>query len=168
MLEQLSYIAEITSGIVVVVTIIYLAIQVRQGMESLRSDTQQTALTIALSNTHQVMHHPEMAGALIQDECPSLEQKVTLQFWIIAQMRVREFEWLRYRSGVLDEASWQTYRNVIPFVLGTKRSRALWELCTPFFNKDFVAMVGDMLKQAPLVDFWERLDAMEKDPAQAP
>lgn len=167
MLEQLSYVAQIAGGVVVVVTLVYLTIQIRQGMEALRSDTQQTALTIALSNIHQMMHHPEMAKVLTQDECPSLEEKVSLQFWIIAQMRVREFEWLRFRSGVLDEASWLTYRNVIPFVLGTPRSRALWELCTPFFNPDFVAMVRDMLQKAPLVDFWERLDALEKDPAPA-
>jgi len=167
MLEQLSFISEIAGGIVVIVTLVYLTIQVRQGMEALRSDTQQTALTIALSNIHQMMHHPEMARVLIQDGCPSLEEKVSLQFWIIAQMRVREFEWLRYRSGVLDEASWLTYRGVIPFVLGTNRSRALWDLCTPFFNKEFVAMVSELLEHTPLVDFWERLESLEQTPAPA-
>ena len=36
MLEQLSYIAQIAGGVVVVVTLVYLTIQVRQGMEAQR------------------------------------------------------------------------------------------------------------------------------------
>ena len=43
MLEQLSYLVQIAGGIVVVVTLVYLTIQVRQGMEALEQAPAGTA-----------------------------------------------------------------------------------------------------------------------------
>ena len=43
----------------------------------------------------------------------------------------------------------------------------MWELCAPFFSAEFVVMVRDILKDAPLVEFWQRLDALERQPDHA-
>ena len=63
-------------------------------------------------------------------------------FWIIAQMRAREHEWLQYEAGALDGDAWLSYRDVIYFILGTSRARELWALCSIYFHKDFVKMVA--------------------------
>ena len=63
-----------------------------------------------------------------QRETPSFEEKTKLIFWMIGQMRAREYEWLQYKSGAMDKESWESYRGVIYFVLGTERARALWGL----------------------------------------
>ena len=74
-------------------------------------------------------------------------------------MRVREYEWMQFRSGTLDEVTWLSYRGVIFFVLGTERARALWSLTAQYFNADFVAMVGDMIKEAPVIDdYWDGVE----------
>jgi hypothetical protein len=39
-------------------------------------------------------------------------------------MRAREYEWLQYKNGAITKETWETYRGVIYFVLGTERSRA--------------------------------------------
>jgi hypothetical protein len=49
-LEQVSYLAQIIGGVVVIATLIYLSIQVRQGTEALRSDTRQAAMNNDQSN----------------------------------------------------------------------------------------------------------------------
>jgi hypothetical protein len=89
-------------------------------------------------------------------------EKTKLLFWIIGQMRAREHEWLQYRCGALDEETWLGYRDVIYFLLGTSRARELWNLCSPYFNSDYVAMVGEMMDEAPFIDLWEKLETVSQ------
>ena len=75
-------------------------------------------------------------------------------------MRAREHERLQHESGAMDEETWLSYRDVIYFLLGTERARALWEMCSPYFNPDYAEMVGKMMKEAPYIDFWEKLESV--------
>ncbi len=160
-LEQYAYIAEIIGVIVVVVTLIYLSVQVRQGAELLRSESRQAQVANDQNGVYKFVEYPELGRLFSQEETSSFEEKVKLQFWIIGQMRAREHEWLQHRSGAMDEETWLSYRDVTYFILGTKRARALWEMCSPFFNPDFADVVGEMIKEAPCIDFWEELGAVK-------
>jgi len=159
-LEQAAYLAEIVGVLVIVVTLIYLSLQVRQGAELLRSESRQAQISNDLISVSQFVEHPDLARIFTATETPSFEEKAKLLFWMVGQMRAREHEWLQYQSGALDEASWLGFREVIYFVLGTERARALWDICSPNFNSDFVAMVGSMIKDVPHIDFWKKLDAI--------
>ena len=160
-LDQLADIAEIVGNLIVVITLIYLAIQIRQGTDVIRSDSRQAQVTTDQNGVYLFVHYPELSNYFAQQQSPTFEEKTKLIFWIIAQMRAREHEWLQFRSGALDEETWLSYRDVIYFLLGTKRSRALWQLCSPYFNKEFVAEVARMMQGFPETDFWQRLDAVE-------
>ncbi len=160
-LEQYAQLAEIIGVIVVVVTLIYLTVQVRQGAELLRSESRQAQVANDQNGVYRFVEHPELGRLFSQVETPSFEEKVKLQFWIIGQMRAREHEWLQHRSGAMDEETWMSYHDVIYFLLGTERARSLWEMCSPFFNPDFSEMVGEMMKDVPHIDFWEKLEAVK-------
>ena len=144
----------------VVFTLIYLSMQVRQGAELLRSESRQAQVTNDQNGVYKFVEHPELGLLFSREETPSFVDKTKLQFWIIGQMRAREHEWLQYRSGALDEETWLSYRGVIYFLLGTERAREHWDLCSPFFNSDYVEMVGKMMEGVPNIDFWEKLDAI--------
>lgn len=160
-LEQYAYLAEIVGVVVIVVTLIYLAVQVRQGAKLLRSESRQAQLANDQNGVYKFVEHPELGRLFSQEETPSFEEKVKLQFWIIGQMRAREHEWLQHRSGAMDEETWMSYRDVIFFILGTERARALWKMCSPFFNPDFAEVVEEMIEEAPYIDFWEELEAVK-------
>ena len=160
-LEQYAYLAEIIGVIVVVVTLIYLSVQVQQGKELLRSESRQAQVANDQNGVFKFVEHPELGRLFCQQEAPSFEEKVKLQFWIIGQMRAREHEWLQHRSGAMDEETWMSYRDVIFFLLGTERARSLWEMCAPFFNPDFAAMVDQMITEVPCIDFWDKLEAVK-------
>jgi len=159
-LEQIAYLAEIIGTIVVVVTLIYLSIQVRQGAELLRSESRQAQVANDQDGVFRIVEYPEIGRLFSQVETPSFEEKVRLQFWIIGQMRAREHEWLQHRSGAMDEETWMSYRGVIYFLLGTKRARALWDMCSSYFNPDYAAMVDEMIKETPCIDFWDTLETI--------
>jgi hypothetical protein len=82
-------------------------------------------------------------------------------FWMIGQMRAREYEWLQYKSGAMDKESWESYRGVIYFVLGTERARALWGLTAGYFNTGFTAMVEEMIRDVPPIEYWDDLQAIK-------
>lgn len=160
-LEQMTQIAEIVGVTLVVITLIYLAIQIRQGKEILQSEARQAQVDNDLIGVVQFIDNPQLGRILSQKESPSLEAKTQMIFWIIASMRAREHEWLQYTNGSLDEQDWISYRSVIYFVLGTSRARALWQLCRDYFNPDFAEMVDEMMKDAPEIDFWEKVAALD-------
>jgi hypothetical protein len=160
-LEDWAYLAQIVGVVVVIITLIYLAIQVRQGAQLLRSESRQVSLSTDQGGVYKFIEFPELGKSFASSERPSFEEKTQLFFWIIAQMRAREHEWLQYQSGALDGDTWLSYRDVIYFLLGTPRARALWELCRPYFNKAFADVVGDMIKEAPYLDIWERLEGID-------
>ena len=157
-LEQLAYLAEIIGVIAVVITLVYLSVQVRQGTQILWSESRQAQVAYDQGGVYKFVEFPELGRLFSQTETPTAEEKTKLMFWMIGQMRAREHEWLQYRTGALDEETWISYRDVIFFLLGTKRARELWSLCSPYFNHDFVVMVSKMIDGVPEIDFWEKLE----------
>ena len=160
MLEQLTQIAQIIGTIVIVVTLIYMSIQVRLGTDMLRSEARQAIAASDQDEIYKFVDYPELGRLFSQLERPEFEEKTRLLFWIIGSMRNREHAWLQYMSGASDEETWLSYRGVIYFILGTNRTMALWKLCSPYFNSDFVKMVGKMMAEAPPMDLWEKLKAV--------
>ena len=159
-LDQFASIADIVGVIAVVSTLIYLSAQVRQGAQILWSESRQAQVAYDQGGVYKFVEYPELGRLFSDTETPTFEEKTRLCFWMIGQMRAREHEWLQYRTGALDEETWVSYRGVIYFLLGTKRAKGLWGLCSPYFNQDFVAMVAEMTDGVPEVDFWERLKLM--------
>lgn len=160
-LEQAALVAQIVGAFVVAATLIYLALQVHQGARQMRSEARQSQLTYDQTGVYKFVDFPELGLVMSKAEPPSFEEKTRLLFWMIGQLRAREYEWLQYQNGAMTKESWETYRGVIFFVLGTERSRALWDVCKGYFNPDFVGMVADMMKDVPPIDIWDKLQAIE-------
>ena len=160
-LEQLALIAQIIGVVVVAATLIYLTIQVRQGAQQMRSESRQAQLANDQTGVYKFVELPELGRIASQSETPTFEEKTRLLFWMIGQLRAREFEYLQYKSGAMTQDAWETYRGVIFFVLGTPRTRALWPLCQVYFNRDFANMVDEMTQDAPLTDLWDQLSEIQ-------
>ena len=158
MLEHIVQITQIAGLIVITATLIFIALQVKQGADMMRSEARQAQITLDQEFVSRVIEHPEIGRVFSQSETPTLEEKTQLMFWIIGQLRTREHEWLQYKSGVLDKETWESYRGVIYFVLGTERSREMWELTKAYFNPEFVEMVSQMMHEVPTIDYWNSLD----------
>ncbi|MGB3626887.1 MAG: hypothetical protein WA989_13720 [Henriciella sp.] len=156
-LEQAVLIAQIIGVFVVAATLIYLALQVHLGARQMRSEARQAQLTYDQTGVYKFVDFPELGRIFSQKETPSFEEKTKLFFWMIGQMRAREYEWLQYQNGAITEESWETYSGVIYFVLGTERGRALWQVCKGCFNPGFVEQVAAMMTDVPQIDLWDQL-----------
>ncbi len=158
MLEHIVQITQIAGLIVITATLIFIALQVKQGADMMRSEARQAQITLDQEFVSLVINHPEIGRIFSQSETPTLEEKTQLMFWIIGQLRTREHEWLQYKNGALDKETWESYRGVIYFVLGTERSREMWEMTKAYFNPEFVEMVSQMMHEVPTIDYWDSLN----------
>ena len=161
MLEQMVQIAEIIGLIVIMISLVFIAVQVKQSTDAMRSEARQTQTNLDLSLVTRLVEYPEIGRIFSQSEVPSFEEKIQLSFWMVGQMRTREHEWLQYKSGALDEETWESYRGVIYFVLGTPRAREMWNLMKVYFNEEFVSMVQDMMIDVPAIDYWDKLQEIK-------
>ena len=79
-LEQYAYLARILGVIVVVATLIYLSIQVRQGAALLRSEARQAQVTNDQANVYKFIDYPALGRSFSDDETPTFEEKTRLHF----------------------------------------------------------------------------------------
>ena len=71
------------------------------------------------------MEHPDVTvnmGAMGREL--TIDEKVRLDAWVTASMRAREFAWLEYESGNVDEWQWKAEEGVVRIILRSERTRA--------------------------------------------
>ena len=144
-LEQGAYLAEILGVIFVVVTLIYLSVQIRQGTELLRSESRQALVT------------NDITSLAAEDEL-SAEDQLRLSFIFALDLRNREFEYFQYTNGLLDEQTWLAYRHVILINHSTSLGRAWWDdIGRDIVDPAFAKLVDELLAGAQPDDTYCRM-----------
>ena len=156
-LEQWAHLAEITAALGVMVSLVYLAIQVRQSTTVARTQARQSWMQLAQTEIHKVMEYPSVFRAFTADTI-SFDDKIRLNEWLIASLRGREFEWFQNQDGIIDDDHFQAYASAIPIILGTDRTRRFWAHHRFQFHPGFVEFVDGLLADPPSSNFWD-LDA---------
>ena len=144
--EAISAIAQIIGVIVVVITLIYLAEQVRQGNLLARSQVRQRMIEHTQDELYTQIADLSITYANVKDGPLTAEEQAKLSLFLTSFMRQREWEWFQYRDGVIDDDIYKAYHDVIAIHLGTPRARKWWKVLGRYaFNADFVADVDDLL-----------------------
>jgi len=152
---------EIFASIAVLVTLIFLNVQIKQTNALMRSESRQAQVVIDQAHISKFIEHPELAAAFGNDDSIDHDDKSRLWFWMVLSLRAREHEWFQYKHGALDNESWESYKRVIPFTLGTARARRYWSVTRRFFDPGFVELVDDLMKDQPETDFWDAYAAAD-------
>jgi hypothetical protein len=154
-LEQYAYLAEIVGVIIVIVTLLYLSVQVRQGAHLMRSESRQALMNNDRDVLLAYLGHQDLFDKMARPEALSAPDQRRFSFLWIVNMRNREHEWLQYKDGILDETTWLTYRNILPLILASKRQRTWWNTIKKAFDSDFVEMVDRVIGEIPESEIWE-------------
>lgn len=134
-------------GVIAVVgTLIYLAAQVRQGNVFAKLQARQRMIEQQDNELFAQMNDPSITYASVKEGPLTKDEQARLSLFLIAFLRQREWEWLLYKDGIIDETSYQTYHEVIAIYLGTLRARKWWKvLGRHAFNAEFVEQVDLLL-----------------------
>jgi len=161
-LEQYASLAQIAGMMIVVVTLVFLAIQPRQNGILLRSEATRAQVSNDVEAIYRSIEFPDIYYSFTSRGKLEYDKKVRLYFWLVAVFRTREHEWFEYQKGVLDETAWKSYSNVIPLTLSTPRDRKYWEYFRQNFDPEFVKVVNSMIEASPLLtEFWQEFSEMD-------
>lgn len=130
---------------------IYLAVEINQNTEALHPQSRQSILESAQSELFLYIDRTEMVGYVVGREPLTADQNLELHTFLVAAIRVRQFSWLQYRSGTIDETKWSTELNVFEIVLSTDRTRTWWHtMGRPAFGQEFRDFVDSAFEDHPI------------------
>jgi hypothetical protein len=133
-LEQYAYLAQIVGVLFVAATLIYLAIQVRHGAGPLRTENRRSLLENDREVLLAYLDNMDLLDKMTGDEALTHSEQWRFSVLWIINMRNREHEWAQYKDGLLDEATWLSYKAIIRFTLGSKRRRVWWRVAKRGFS----------------------------------
>jgi hypothetical protein len=155
--DALGAIAELIGAIAVVVSIVYLATQIRLSNTLALTQTRRDMLHAVQQELYKIVDYPEIFDAF-HKETLTREEKIRLNEWLIADLRGREFEWMQHRDGSIDQGTFESYKAAVTVNLGTPRTRNWWQVNRPLFDPKFAEFVDSVIRETPLTEFFANLD----------
>ena len=155
-----SAVAEILSAVAILVTIIFLVIQMQQNTAAIQA-TVRTSETpdLLLSQMENPSMWAEMNNLSYTDE-----QRVYFNAWLVAFFNVRVTDWLNYQSGTLDERSWTGSKNAIRQVMSGQMFRVWWaNSSSENYDDEFREVVDGIIAEGPPRDDNNILRMFERD-----
>ena len=168
-ISELGSLGELIASIAVLVTLVYLSIQIRQANAHARAQTRQRMTEQAQQEVYKgFIDIPSIHQSFTKAELTETEW-VQLAGWLLAAMRQREYEWLQMRSGVIDEEIWAAYREVIRIHLGTARTKKWWdEVGRLPFHPEFNEMVDTLLAEEGAIPHFQLFHQLITEPDPGP
>ena len=152
--QLLGNLGDFIGAIAIVITLIYLVLQLRQNTHALHAQSRQGILAASQAEVLTMIENPDLIRILLKTDPLSPEEAIKYSFWLSAIFRTREFAWLQYRDGVIDEPQWGTERLVLQRVLRRPLNRAWWvSVGRQLFVDEFVAFVDDLIRDLPASDY---------------
>jgi hypothetical protein len=150
-LETMVAISQLVAAIGVILSLLFLALQLRQNTKAIRSASIQnivqsmseTAQT-GVENQHLV---PIMLKANAGLETLSEEDRARLHFWFV--MAIRRFEGVYFQRtlGLVDPAVIDGFERSNLSILASKSGRVWWSKGKEIFNSQFVSYVDAQLSK---------------------
>jgi hypothetical protein len=160
-LTDLAAIASVISSAAVAITLIFLALQVRQAEKNQRAMMQ---LGRADRVSSQALKVAEPSLALVFNKGTQLPEELTRdeldQFTTIARAMFMSAEdsFLQHKARLLDEAAYRSFVASQKFMLAAWPGlRAAWRMLSGLHDADFASFMNDLVSQAPPVPAPDRM-----------
>ena len=145
-LGDLGNIGEGIGGIAVLITLIYLALQIRQNTRTMRAAAHHAANQLGVQINLALGTSPEVARVLMDGASgsPLSEQHEELMFHFLmrANFSGAEAFFIQMREGLLEQDMWESRRRSMQRYLRQPGVRAWWERNQHIFSEDFTVELG--------------------------
>src|ERR1700757_1856631 len=156
-LNDLANIGQVVGAIAVVISLIYVALQIRQNTNAVRSATAQTVHEHFAKWYHLVAADDELAQ-IVANGLPayeSLSEKHRVRFIaaFMAFLSYSQNAFLKWREGLLASSLWLGWEQVMMNLFGAPGGKAFWKDRAYMFGEDFRRYVeDDLMKRQPHPD----------------
>jgi hypothetical protein len=169
-LSDVAALAGVVSSLAVLVSLVYLALQIRQAAHNQRAETQASVTARRVDFLMRIAE-PGMAEVAMLGAAGDPVATPLQSFQYISQMQAAltnwEDEFFQHRNGMLDERRYRLQLAVNRDIFALPGARAVWRLSKTNFDPDFVAHMDAIVQSAQpqaqnLIDAWRAVAAEER------
>lgn len=133
--EAVSAISEIVGAIAVVVSLIYVAAQIRQNTKMMRSGAKQSLTETSQNLIYKAIDNPADWLRLVNGEQPeSPEQDARMSLLTRAILRGFESQCYQYEVGLLEDDEWRALRAAIVDICALPGVNRYWQQLRPHMS----------------------------------
>ncbi len=148
-LETFSRIAGIVSSVAVVVSLIYVSVQVRQNTRALRATTYNSVTSNSVAILSPMYARPEFTEFLtrVQSDPDAATPAEKLRFHInlLAAFRHWDNLYYQFRNGTLEREMWESYDRTLTSWLANAAWRDWFRHNSSFFSDSLRALVQERI-----------------------
>lgn len=148
-LETLAYLGEIVGAIAVVVSLIYVAIQVRQNTQAQRTENFSRALDRVAAMQANLSQDSEAAAIMAKgvEDPATLAPRERIQFtWGMYELfGAFEFMYLAAKTDAIPDEVWQRWSSAVSWWLAFPGIRTWWQIRPIPFTDSFSAYIESLL-----------------------
>jgi hypothetical protein len=159
-LSDLASLGSLVSGVAVLVSLIYLARQVRQAERNQRALAQQmrasrtSDLLVAIAQSGMAESFARMQWAEGERSAADVD---TFNLFSRASFYGLEDAFLQHGQGLMDEQAYNSVLGTMKAIFSLPGTRASWLLQKTSFDAHFVSLVEGLIHELPLRPFADRL-----------
>ena len=147
-LEQYAYLAEILGTATVVVSLIYLAVQVRQGNAQGLAGARYAFVQATSDINMTIAQDKELASVWRRgmEDPEQLDADETMQLWMLMGQYCNAWLVMQqlHSDGQLAANQWHVVRNDVAAILCSPGGRAFWQIARGAFDPAFEQFVDDI------------------------
>lgn len=158
-LEQIYYVSEMISVVAVVVSLIYVGIQVRQNTQAVRNSTLQNISENQLNVYGLLAAHGDLSEVVFQAATGEGSELGPDRFrytaWMHTAIRSLENAFYQHREGALNERNWRALCRQYGPILHAGLNSKYWEERSFMYGEEFRRFVDDELLRDQLPEGWK-------------
>ena len=148
MLDALGNIGDFLGGVGVLVTLLYLASQIRQNSHTVRNAAAESVLQTMISALQTASSSPQISRVITVGQTNiedlSEDERAQFLFWMYSWFRVLERGYAHYRQGYIDPGEWDGHTRNLASVMRSEAVRKWWITRKSYFGPEFAAMIDGL------------------------
>ena len=152
-LDQVANIAEICAAALVIVSLIYVGLQVRQNTQAIQVTTTQAFTDTWISFVSNLNQSPHLADIYHRglSDASSLKGGDLVQFYAFLGQAFAAYQsfYIQWQGGVLDEELWKSYQHGMADLMTNPGVADWWQFRRHWYTQEFQAYLRDSLSSEP-------------------
>jgi heme/copper-type cytochrome/quinol oxidase subunit 1 len=155
-LNELGSLGEFISGLAVVVTLIYLALQIRHNTRAVRSSMHQDMIESTLRIAESLSDNENIGRIVLKadDDYDNLTREERLRFEAYAERVFSNFEsvFYSYRNSMIEDDLWESWESSNLADISRVSLRRFWHEEHPMHLRDFMEFIDEFYRTHPASD----------------
>ena len=167
-LETVATIANIFASAAVVLTLVFIGIQLKQNAELTRMAAAQTSAQLLSTNLGRIIENADLAELITKDGAPEAwtrAERLRVTNFLSASFRHYEVLHTHRRFGVFEEELWIGTEARLRDSLDSAAIRAWWQESKPFYARSFVAYVDEIAAEIEALEAIAGMGTIARDEA---